>query len=171
MVPGQERGPLLGQSISTGQARVKQHPASEGVLVRYRGGGRVAIVDRPAEHWLKEELREDVERPDDARIPIARLAGGIDHGPELWPGYQELILLGQIVQQPRQQEFDIGVNATRLGGSDAVREDAQPGLERVGLAGWSRQRQKSGLSIGGESREVNRVPGTQSQYQAPGHPR
>jgi hypothetical protein len=31
MVSGQERGPLLGQSISTGQARVKQHPASEGI--------------------------------------------------------------------------------------------------------------------------------------------
>jgi hypothetical protein len=52
-------------------------------------------------------------------------------------------LLGQIVRQSRQQEFDIAVNATRLDGSDAVCEDAQPGLERVGLAGWSRQWQKS----------------------------
>src|SRR5215813_13643893 len=95
MVPGQERGPLLGQSISTGQARVKQHPASEGILVRYRGGGRVAVVDRPAEHWLEEELREDVERPDDARIPIARLARGIDHGPELWPGTRNLYCSGR----------------------------------------------------------------------------
>ena len=91
MVPGQERGPLLGQSISTGQARVKQHPASEGVLVRYRAGGRIAVVDRSTEHWLEEESRQDVERPDDARISIARLAGRIDHGPELWPGHEELM--------------------------------------------------------------------------------
>ena len=54
MVPGQERGPLLGQSISTGQASVKQHPASEGVLVWYGNGGGIAIVDRSAEHWLEE---------------------------------------------------------------------------------------------------------------------
>src|SRR5215467_156331 len=103
MVP-QERGPLLGQSISAGQARVKQHPASEGVLVRYRGGGRIAVVDRAAEHWLEEKLGEDVERPDDARIPIARLARGIDHAPELWSRYQELILLRQVVRHPRQQD-------------------------------------------------------------------
>ena len=54
MVPGQERGPLLGQSISTGQASVKQHPASEGVLVWYGNGGGIPIVDRSAEHWLEE---------------------------------------------------------------------------------------------------------------------
>jgi hypothetical protein len=68
-----------------------------------------------AEHWLEEELRQDVERPDDARIPIARLACGINHGPKLWPGHQEFILLWQIVRQPRQQEFYIGVDASRLG--------------------------------------------------------
>src|SRR5215467_1247081 len=120
MVPGQDRCPLLGQSISTGQARVKQHPASEGVLVRYSGGGRIPIVDRSAEHWLEEELGQDVERPDDACIPIARLASGINHGPELWPGYEKLILLGQIVRQPRQQEFHIGVDASGLGGSESA---------------------------------------------------
>src|SRR5215469_1461151 len=98
MVPGDERRPPLGQSVSAGQASVKEDPASEGVFVRYRRGSRIAVVDGAAEHWFEKELREDVERPHDARIPITRLSPGIDHGAKLRPRHEEFILLGQVVR-------------------------------------------------------------------------
>ena len=88
MVPGQERCPLLGQSISTGQASVKQHPASERVLIRYRcyGAGDEGVEpsllsNEPMERPMK---RDDLSRSLVAFDQNSTLVSVVELGLKSW---------------------------------------------------------------------------------------